>query len=333
MHLIGAIGNDYPDPAIDARADPTFQPPFSRASARSVSYRELAFFFLTNLHKEVRRVIGQVYLDEIAGNVASEHGLTLLQAVSKTLSERKIAELELALLELTRDELLSDRLFDALWGLGIPQLDERFPGIMFVDYWRPTADLLADVKDVVADLKSQYGVPEKRRRADKWGEYLDVWDRREGWVVRGYDGKMEMRIHDIAAELRLAAPTVQSHHKTAFKLITGQNYDPELWVALFGTVKMEQTKSAWASWRKRKPRGATQSLSGESRNPGTTAYAEDFQPAGTSADDWDFNNLISDIKSLIVKGRNDDEIVLELDMQVSTQDMALIRDRLLDGLL
>jgi len=141
---------------------------------------------------------------------------------------------------------------------------------------------------------------------------------REGFANGKYDATREKRLCDVAQEIKAAVPTVQTRYQSAFQLIVGLDYEPEVWAVLFGPLKIPA--SLLARWRKKKgarqPNQCTETRlfkrqADESDEKGTlndVAFANDHEKA--------YAEFKMDVQSLAEKGKTDEEIAVELDVSV-----------------
>jgi hypothetical protein len=145
---------------------------------------------------------------------------------------------------------------------------------------------------------------------------------REGWADGSYSAAAERRLRDVAIKLREELPTVQSRYKAAFKRITGHSYTPELWTALFHPLKATSIR---ASWRRSKPHGGVK-LVDEATMAEAGADLIANAPSQTGSDDLAYCELIDDIRSLILRERTDDEIIIELELKIPREEAVAVID-------
>src|SRR5262249_13042000 len=141
----------------------------------------------------------------------------------------------------------------------------------------------------------------------------------------------EKRLREVAVEVGAPLSTVHNRYCSAFELVTGRPYDPNLWAVLFGPLKFPLSRLA--GWRK--PKGPRQvgdgnsvvvsafCPSGDNAGPGTAA-------PGPSCDETAYQSLLLDLRSLFDLGRSDEAIAGELSIPVEV--VAEVRARGLDGL-
>lgn len=109
----------------------------------------------------------------------------------------------------------------------------------------PTASvrqLNSDLNNLLKAYRERTNIPEQRDREDSYRAALQVWDLREGWSEGRYHNGNERTLSSIAADLGESLPTVNNRYRRAFELITGHEYNPELWFRVFGPLKFHGYK-------------------------------------------------------------------------------------------
>jgi len=191
--------------------------------------------------------------------------------------------------------------------------------IISINLQAPQRAITDAVETLVRRWKQDRGITETRRRDDKLEEYLAVWDLREGWADGAYDGTREKQFHEIAEQLHVPLPTVVSRYRAAFKILTGHDYQPELWIRLFGPIKLSRLNdpngnsrlARYRPWRTRNLRPVAESVLLPGRRE-----ADDprfLEGAGITASDLGLVELQLDVQALIERGDSDDRIQQELD--------------------
>jgi hypothetical protein len=183
----------------------------------------------------------------------------------------------------------------------------------------PQRAITEAVEKLVRRWKQEQGIPETRRRDDKFEEYLAVWDLREGWADGGYDGTREKQFHEIAEQLRAPLPTIQSRYHAAFKILTGHDYKPELWIRLFGPIKLSCVNdpvgnsrlACYRPWRTRNLRPVAETVLLPGRRDAD--HPKFLEAAGITQSDLSLVDLQIDVQTLIKRGDSDDQIRQELD--------------------
>jgi hypothetical protein len=216
-------------------------------------------------------------------------------------------------------------LVSALCRLKHPALD-AFPNrpLVGINLHAPQRVITEAVESFVRKWKEETGIPERRRRDDKLDEYLAVWDRREGWVGDHYDVAREQTLREIAKERTLAVSTTANQYRSAFYLIFGQDYTPELWSRVLGCLKICEfvdpqqmpKRTLLRPWRSPQPRLVPESA---------------LQPAGMEENRRGILNTVAisqaeigslelqlDIQELIALGRSNKEISELLEMTSET---------------
>ena len=172
---------------------------------------------------------------------------------------------------------------------------------------------------LLKEWKQERGLTERRDRAERYDDYLRVWDLREGWLGGQYDRGRELLFRDVAERLKLSIPTVYSHYCSAFALIVGHGYSPELWHQVFGVLKLSELIGAL-------PGAVSQSRPSKSRTPrpvpetivcpaSEDSHAQGVvggaMAPGTGHGLWE---LLEDIRTLMGRSLSDEQIVMELDL-------------------
>jgi hypothetical protein len=159
------------------------------------------------------------------------------------LPKETLGHVALQLLEAGRDECGSEppRRHSALLNLAaldMPGLDS-YPDdpIVAVNPAASGRQITEAVTELLKHWKAERGLAEKRDRSDKYPDYLQVWDLREGWTGRTYDITREKKLKEVAVELGLELSTVNNHYRNAFELIIGHPYSPGMWFRVFGVNK------------------------------------------------------------------------------------------------
>jgi len=162
-------------------------------------------------------------------------------------------------------------------------------------------------------------IPELRRRDDKLDEYLKIWDLREGWFNDQYECSREQTLREIAQELGISLTTAANRYRSAFHMIIGCDYSPEVWARVFGIFKIAEflapdevpRRSLRRPWRNFKSRLVPESVLQQSEQHeagngilGTLCVCQN---------EITFTELILDIKDLLAQGRSNDEITAVLD--------------------
>ncbi len=177
---------------------------------------------------------------------------------------------------------------------------------------------------LLKEWKLERGLSERRDRTDKYDDYLGVWDLREGWDGGTYDRTKERRLRHVAGELRLSPTTVHNRYCSAFSLIVGRSYSPELWYRVFGPLKLSLLfGGALGDVSRRRPL--------KSRTPVPVAesiVSPDVVSRYAAPNVGGYWELLQDIQSEIAKGLTDHQIVESLDLSPAmVEAIAVIRER------
>jgi hypothetical protein len=173
------------------------------------------------------------------------------------------------------------------------------------------------VSALLKQWKEERDLTDRRGRADKYPDYLRVWDLREGWTGATYDRTAERKLKEIANQLHLDVSTVNNHYRSAFELIIGHPYSPELWYRTLAPLKLAELASqGLARVSGRRP------LKSPTRRPVpesvlTKADEADrgegpVSSAAATGGDQDVAEMIADIHTLLKQGVTDEGVVERL---------------------
>lgn len=226
-----------------------------------------------------------------------------------------------------------------LVSLDRPGLDD-YPDEPFVSV-NPAASgrqINGAIAELLKTWKAERGLTEQRDRSEKYYEYLNIWDLREGWVDGAYDRSKERKLKEIAAETKLSLYTLHNHYCRAFELLTGHGYSPDLWCRLMGQLKLaELTEDIEPRVSRRRPMTSPERRpvpETRLKNPGSRAISSRLLTgSATATDDSGLFILVSDITTLIGQGHSNEEVVELLGLSPKiTPAVAYLRDRDIDGI-
>jgi hypothetical protein len=256
------------------------------------------------------RGLAALLLTDLPGDALAQVGLLLVQC--GTQAEQKHEKLPYL------QELLS---------LPYPALD-GLPNraVVGVNVQAPLRTITETIEKMVRQWKEQQGIGERRRRDDKLKEYLDIWDRREGWVVDRYDGSKEQTLRAVAQELHIPLSTVANRYRSAFRLIVGHDYTPALWARVIGIIKVDEwldpdelpRRTLHRPWRERQRRAVPEAaLQATGEGAGASGG---LNALGVSPDEVVYRDLVLDIQELLARGRSNSEIVAALELTSSAAE-------------
>jgi hypothetical protein len=210
----------------------------------------------------------------------------------------------------------------ALQALKHPALD-CIPAapVVSVNVRAPQRTILQAVEELVRQWKQERDISERRRRDDKLEEYLAVWDLREGWAGDRYDPSREKTLGEAASQLGISLFTASNRYQSAFRSIVGHDYTPELWVRVFGPLKLSRwlasdrpaRRATRRPWQSRSPQAVPlTTLATPVQGGSESAFLDRL---GVTPDETAQNDLVRDIRTLIGRGRSNDEIVAELELR------------------
>jgi hypothetical protein len=285
LRSLGRTG-PYIDPSVDGRNManiPHNNPPFSNPSAHPVSPRHLVACLL-RLPRQTRKAVARILTGEGWETDSNQAKLT---------PEEEMAGLAaLNRLGFENDDLT---------------LDRPIPDMLAISAVGSEKGVMDAVRLQLQHLKSKLDLSEQRRLSeDQLDEYLQVWDLREGWADGRYDWSRTMRFQDIVEATLTPLGTVKNRYRAAFRYITGQDYTPELFAALFGPLACQ--KSKWAGWRRSKQRAGTGS-------PKLVTNADVLEGSQESSyDPQEYIELRIDLLDLVKRGATAKQIEAELEI-------------------
>ena len=203
----------------------------------------------------------------------------------------------------------------------------------------PQRVVVQAVEQLVRGWKEERNIPERRRRDDKLEDYLAVWDLREGWAGDRYHGDQEKTLRQIAEQLAVPLSTVANRYRSAFRLIVGRDYAPELWARVMGFLKVCDIlgpelprRTLRRPWRSPQRQPVSETVLG-----GATAGDSPsrlLQTLGVSQAETDYVDLVLDIQDLVKRGRSNEEIMaaLELSSPEASEAIDYLRTRDADQL-
>jgi len=163
---------------------------------------------------------------------------------------------------------------------------------------------------------------------------LESWDLREGWTGKRYDSSQEKTFDEVARLQKMPLSTVVNRYRAAFQMVTGREFSAELWIRLFGIlrlgepaanfakrVKIQLGLDAEASSPVMVPDAVVGSRSNESHEMGISELGSAVESQ------IDYQDLVIDLKELIEKGLSDKEIADRMDIP-DLENIADFRRRL-----
>ena len=227
----------------------------------------------------------------------------------------------------SRDSRQMDGIYERFAQFKDPVWD-GFPDVpvISINLQMPQRAISEAVEELVRKWKGERGITEHRRRDDCLDDYLAIWDLREGWLDGEYSGSRERTFHAISQELRIPVPTVTSRYRSAFRLISGHDYTPALWIRLMLPFKyLNAVDSSSLGLLLRRPwsspnlRPVTEAV----LLPGRTEpeSAEYLAAAAVTESDIALVDLSLDIQTLLESSRTDEQILRELELGEQFADL------------
>jgi hypothetical protein len=200
---------------------------------------------------------------------------------------------------------------------------DSFPAsapVISINLQMPQRAIGEAVENLVRQWKEEHGIAEHRRRDDKLEEYLLAWDLREGWHDGGYDGIREQLFKQIAEQTMSPISTAISRYQKAFYYVWGFDFSAELWIRLMGPAKLSrfsagvtQGLSRRRRWRSPNLRPVAASVVQPRTNE--TEGSDFLNSAGVTSAELATVDLALDIETLLDRGKSDNEIIAELELE------------------
>ena len=194
-----------------------------------------------------------------------------------------------------------------------------------------------EIAKLLKKYKSDLQLPERRNKSRLEIEYLDVWDRREGWQNGSYSLDRELQFKEIAGQLELPLSTVHSRYKRAFELVSGHTYSVDNWTELLGLIKLSSLSTGERSFRlprnliQKTKRDVPETRLGRCSDSGDGVV--DMNAIENDEDREACDRLI-DLKAMFSAGKTNAAICDLLQVEVSKESLAALdalRDRFQDG--
>jgi hypothetical protein len=207
--------------------------------------------------------------------------------------------------------------------------------VISINLEMPQRAITEAVEKLVRRWKEEHGISERRRRDESLADYLAIWDQREGWLDGEYIPSRELKFEDIARTTKIPISTVVSRYRSAFRLLSGHDYTPQLWLRLMGPLKLSAYFGVQGGaglmmrrpWQSPNARPVTEAV----LLPGRREFESPqfLEAAGITESDIAQVDLVMDIDTLLERGKSDDEIIAELELTLPTAKelVAAIRER------
>ena len=198
----------------------------------------------------------------------------------------------------------------------------------------PREQLTSDLVAAQAEWRTRLGLSTTRDRSDNYPNYLEVWDRCEGFSEGRYRRGNVQSFAALASELRQSPSTIRNRYYRAFQLISGHDYSLANWFALMGAQQLSSAfgNEVSAVSHRRLRRSASEAaidFSAVTRS-GSSVESRASSCDRTAQDRQDTEHLMRRICQLIENNATDQEIVDQIDLdgtQEFMEGLAYLRTR------
>lgn len=129
----------------------------------------------------------------------------------------------------------------SLINLKMPELDQLIvEPFISVNPRFSSRQIKKELDELLSQWRNEREIPETRDRSDRQLDYLRVWDLREGWTNGDYDNTKELTFKEVAKVTGDNLTTVTQQYRSAFELITGHAYSPEMWFRFMQFSKVSE---------------------------------------------------------------------------------------------
>lgn len=204
------------------------------------------------------------------------------------------------------------RALQALEDAGLDGLQNLPPRpIVAIDPFASEQKIVVALKELLDRCRQAAHIPNTRDRSNRFEEYLAVFDQREGWQNGKYNPESEQGFEEIARTTKKSLGTLGHQYGRAFELIVGRVYSRELWYQAFGPIKFCSPQTP----RTRRPLSSPNPIEVPfSRLADGDGEAIDVIGRGIPPTDQTMMEIVLDIESLIQRGKSDDQIAAELEV-------------------
>ena len=172
-----------------------------------------------------------------------------------------------------------------------------------------------------------------RDRSDAYARYLRAWDLREGWADGRYDRAEARQLSDVATVLEASPNTARNWYTSGFKLIFGHEFSPDDWRAAMGVQHVasllgEEPSAIMLERILRAAASNPETVDETTLTKGEGGLLKNV-PAPEPADQEQLTTqqLLDEIHRLLEEGRDDAEILSELNLGDQAQEaIAFLRE-------
>lgn len=297
---IGVTGEPVgPETEFDKLIGDHIDPAFLTGSVQPISFRAIVAMLISGLPSAEREAVGSLLLtvDDDAFAVPGDNADRDLQR-------------QFALENLMR---FASSALDSC-----PEIP-----LFYIHLGASQRSIARDVEDQTRRWKERLGLGSSKLHTAKLDDYLRVWDLREGWIGSGYDRSRELTFAKVGRELKISSiSTVANRYRSAFEMITGHRFTPELWWRLLGPLKASEllggAAAAFSAPVLHHLRSPARRPVPDSR---VSPRTDEDHPVGMAEagsairDDIEQVDLLMDLQDLIGRGLSDEEIAHRLELK------------------
>jgi hypothetical protein len=316
LQAIGVSGEPIsPDTGSEKLTKGDHDPTFLTGTVQPVTLRAMIVMLLAALPTREQRDVSLLL------NMASDDEHRVPEDDESRTIQRELAVMELKKLTSTALDSVPD----------VP--------LLYVHLEASQRSITRDMEYQVRAWKKKRNIGTRKVHTEKMAVYLDVWDLREGWTGSGYDRSRGLSLAQVTTRLKTGAiSTTANRYRSAFKMITGHDFSPDLWWRLFGPLQfperfVDSTAVLSAPLRRRLrspvPRPVPESMVSPRRKEDESQASGVVECGATAQDDVDLHILVMDLEELVDKGLSDEEIAEKLEL-ANPRIVADLRSRIAD---
>jgi hypothetical protein len=211
--------------------------------------------------------------------------------------------------------------------------------LFFVHLGASQRSIERDMRCQIHAWKKKLSIGTCKVQAEKLSDYLAVWDLREGWTGSGYDRARVLTFKEVTERLKTGSiSTTANRYRSAFEMITGHEFLPDLWWRVFGPLQFSTAAANPAAvssaplrrhFRSPAPRPVPDSTVSPVAQQHQSRASGLVESGAAVTDDFEWRDFVSDMRELIKKGFSDDLIAEKMELR-DPRIVAAFRSRIAD---